>query len=166
MAVLRRAFSTEPGAARFKALLRFAAPLGREQEERARALATAHELAERPFGNGAALIEIALGEQDLDAAWAAAERHGPGHLWQPLSDASAATRPRAAADLYWPGIEEDLRFTESKKYAGIADRLVRMRDLYAAAGDDADFADLMEDLRTTYGRRPSLMAAFDQRHLP
>ena len=164
--VLRRAFSAEPGAARFKALVRFAAPLGREQEEREWALATAHDLAKRPYGTGAPLIEIALGEQDLDAAWAAAERHGPGHLWQPLSDASATTRPRPAADLYWPGIEEDLRFTDSKKYAGIADRLARMRDLYAAAGDDADFAALMTELRTTYGRRPSLMAAFNLRRLP
>lgn len=166
VAVLRGAFTSEPGAARFQALVRFAAPLGREAQERAWALAEAHRLAGERFGSGAALIEIALREQDLDAAWAAAEQHGPGHLWQPLSDASAATRPRQAAELYRPGLDEDLRFADSKKYAGIADRLVRMRDLYTAAGDDHDFADLMAEVRSAYGRRPSLMAALDRRHLP
>lgn len=166
LAVLRDAFVREAGAPRFAALLRFARPLGREEPERRWAIETAHELAQRPFGSGAALVEIALSEQDLEAAWAAAERHGPGHLWQPLSDASAATRPRAAADLYRPGVEKDLQVTDSKRYAGIAERLDRMRALYAAAGDEADFADWMAELRRTYGRRPSLMAALDRRRLP
>ena len=140
--------------------------MGREEEERAWALQTARELATSRFGTGAALVEIALHERDLDAAWEAAEKYGAGHLWQPLSDASASSHPRRAADLYRPGIAEDLRFPDSKKYAGIAERLARMRDLYAAAGDQADFALLMGDIRDDYRRRPSLMAALDRRALP
>ena len=166
LAVLRREFSTSAGAATFRTLVGFAASLGREEEERVWALQTARELATRPFGTGAALVEIALHERDLDAAWEAVESYGAGHLWQPLSDASASSHPRRAADLYRPRIAEDLRFPDSKKYAGIAERLARMRDLYAAAGDQADFALMMGDIRDDYRRRPSLMAALDRRTLP
>jgi hypothetical protein len=41
-----------------------------------------------------------------------------------------------------------------------------MRDLYAAAGDSADFEQLMAQIRADFGRRPSLMAALDRRRLP
>jgi hypothetical protein len=166
VAVLRREFTTSAGAATFKALVSFAKPLGRADVERSWALETARELATRPYGSGAALVEIALHEKDLDAAWEAADTYGADHLWQPLADASATTYPRRAADLYRPGIEQDLGFADTRKYAGIAQRLAKMRDLYAAAGDSADFAHLMAQIRADYGRRPSLMAALDRRGLP
>jgi hypothetical protein len=166
LTVLRREFTSSAGAPTFRALIGFANPLGREDEERRWALETARELATRPYGTGAALVEIALHEKDLDSAWEAADTYGAGHLWQPLADASAATYPRRAADLYRPGLVEDLRFPDTTKYAGIAARLARMRDLYAAAGDSADFEHLMAGIRSDFGRRPSLMAALDRRGLP
>jgi hypothetical protein len=166
LAVLHREFATSAGVATFRSLIDFATPLGRAEDERTWALETARELATRPYGTGAALVEIALHEKDLDAAWAAADEYGAGHLWQPLADASVSTYPRRAADLYRPGLVEDLRYPDTGKYAGIADRLARMRDLYVAAGDSADFDQLMAQIRADYGRRPSLMAALDRRALP
>ena len=163
---MRGEFLRAPSAATFKALVDFAAPLDRGDSERQWALDQARERATEPFGSGGVLVEIALREGDLDTAWQAARDYGPGHLWQPLSDASASTYPREAADLYLPGLQEDLRFADTQKYAGIAQRLARMRDLYHAAGDVEDFAELISEVRETYGRRPSLMAALDRRQLP
>lgn len=113
----------------------------------------------------AALVEIALGEGDLGAAWAAAHEFGPGHRWRELAEASRETMPREAADLHRPGIEQDLRHSNTDLYPGIADQLVVMRDLYARAGADADFTAYVDDIRARFGRRPSLMAALDRRRL-
>jgi len=166
VAVLRKEFRRQAGAATLRLLVDFASTIGRGDEERAWALDAARELAAARFGSGPALIEIALHEKDLDAAWAAAKEFGPGYNWQPLADMSAATRPREAADLYKPGLVEDLRYPDTKKYAGIASRLARMHELYDAAGDADEFAGLMSELRESYGRRPSLMAALDREDLP
>lgn len=161
--VLRSAFAASPGFAAFTQLLSFADPLGLRDAEREWALAAAR--ATLHYARGPALVEIALGEGDLGAAWAAAHEFGPGHRWRELAEASRETMPREAADLHRPGIEQDLRHPHADMYPKIADDLVVMRDLYARAGAEADFAAYVADIRTRFGRRPSLMAALDRRHL-
>jgi uncharacterized Zn finger protein len=50
----------------------------------------------------------------------------------------------------------------TKVYGNAAKALVNVRELYKRAGDADDFAAYMSELRETYARRPSLMAAFDR----
>jgi uncharacterized Zn finger protein len=161
IAVLRREFERQPGRSTFRQLLDFATAEGRGDAERAWALDRAAELATRPYGSGAAIIEIALGEGDLEMAWEAARAYGAGCLWQPLAKASESTQPIAAADLYRPHVEKDLTHPNSKLYPDIAARLAVMRDLYVRGGAEEAFAAYVGGIREKYGRRPSLMMALD-----
>jgi uncharacterized Zn finger protein len=73
--------------------------------------------------------------------------------------------PREAADLHRPAIEDALRQPNSKRYPWIAEELSRMRELYAKAGADADFAEYLRGIRERFRRRPALMAALDRKRL-
>ena len=162
LAVMAGEFSRAPGLASFRQLIDLATGVGRAPEMRTWALTEARRQAAKPFGSGATLIEIALGEKDLDAAWAAAEEFGAGHEWQRLAEASARSRPLDAAELYRPGIDQDLaRGPDTKSYPGIARRLATMKQLYASGGAPERFDAYIASLRDQYGRRPSLMKAFD-----
>jgi hypothetical protein len=48
------------------------------------------------------LVQLLLSEGDVDAAWLAADRYGPGWAWRELADRGAEARPVEAADLYRP----------------------------------------------------------------
>jgi uncharacterized Zn finger protein len=155
-------FSRSPGLATYRKLIDFATEVGHEQRMRAEALALARDQASQRFGSGAALVEIALGEGDLDAAWAAAEEFGAGHQWERLAEASVESRPIDAAELYRPGIDKDLAAgANTRSYPGIASRLATMRQLYTRAGDVARFDEYVASIRDAYGRRRSLMDALD-----
>lgn len=164
--VLSSAFAQSPGTSTFRHLVDFAAQVNRGDEMRGWALTKAREQASHPHSNGAALIEIALAESDLDAAWEAAERFGAGHQWQKLAEASAHVRPLGAAGLYRHGIDTDLAAgPNTKLYPGIARRLAIMKDLHTAGGRPEDFAAYLASIRNTYARRPSLMKALDAQGL-
>lgn len=160
--VLRREFSRAPGFATYRQLLDLARDVGRAQDMRTWALTFAREQAITAFGSGAALVEIALGEGDLDAAWEAANEFGAGHLWQRLATASADSRPIDAAQLYRPGIDDDLAAgANSRLYPDIAKRLATMKELHTRGGEVARFEEYLASIRETYKRRPSLMRALD-----
>lgn len=162
LGVMSNEFSGSPGLATYRQLIDLASEVGREQEMRTWALTWARQQAAKPFGSGATLIEIALGEGDLDGAWAAAEEFGAGHGWQQLAKASAQSRPIDAAELYRPGIDQDLaRGANTKLYPGIATRLATMKELYVGGGAGERFEEYLASIRETYGRRPSLMKALD-----
>ena len=113
IAVLRADFVRHPAVHTYRLLVDFAATIDRADTERAWALDHARELASGP-GAGAVLVQLSLSEGDVDAAWAAADRHGPGWAWKELAAQGAETRPVAAADLYRPQLEKDLRHPNSK----------------------------------------------------
>ena len=140
LAVLRREFDQRPGRTSYLPLLDLAAELGRWDEERAWALARARDQAARPYVEGAALIEILLGEGDLDEAWRVAREFGAGSMWEALAVASVEKRPLDAAGLYRPRIEADLTYPDTKLYPGIAERLDVMWDLHERAGAAEVFA--------------------------
>ncbi len=162
--VLRAQFQEAPGAATFTALVRFADALGRRAAEREWALATARATADS-YLQGAALVDIALAEDDLAAAWQAAETYGAGYRWRDLAAASVDSMPRESADLYRPWLEDELRYPDTRRYAPIADTLALMRDLYARAGAAAEFAEYIADIRSRFRRRPSLMRELARRGL-
>ena len=164
IAVLRNDFVRRPTVEAFRSLLDFAATIDRADTERTWAFDHARELAGGP-GAGSLLVQLSLSEGDVDAAWEAADCYGPGWAWQELARQGAETRPVAAADLYRPKLEKDLRYPNSKIYPEIAATLATMAQLYEKGGRSADFASYIAKLRQDYGRRPALMKALKAKGL-
>ncbi|ORB85489.1 hypothetical protein B1987_18745 [Mycobacterium kansasii] len=164
IAVLRADFVRQPSVRAYRVLLDFAATHDRAETERAWALDHARELAAGP-GAGAVLVQLYLSEEDVDAAWEAADRYGPGWAWKELAAQGAEARPVAAADLHRPSLENDLRYPNTKLYPGIAATLATMAKLYERGGRSADFAQYIAKVRQDYGRRPSLMKALQAKGL-
>jgi uncharacterized Zn finger protein len=165
IAVLRADFVRQPSVGAYRVLLDFATGVDRVDTERAWALDHARQLASDRFAAGAVLVQLSLSDGDVDAAWQAADRYGPGWAWRELADRGAEARPVDAADLYRPELEKDLRYPNSKLYPDIAARLSTMAKLYERGGRSADFASFIAQIRQDYGRRPSLMKALDAKKL-
>ena len=165
VAVLRADFIRQPSVPTYRVLLDFAAGLDRADTERTWAFDHARQLASDRSAAGAVLVQLSLSEGDVDAAWLAADRYGPGWAWRELADRGAEARPVEAADLYRPQLENDLRHPNTKLYPGIAATLATMAELYERGGRSADFASFIAQIRQDYGRRPSLMKALDAKGL-
>jgi uncharacterized Zn finger protein len=163
--VLRADFIRQPSVQNYCVLRDFAAGIDRADTERAWALDHARQLASDRYAAGAVLVQLLMSEDDIDAAWQAADRYGPGWAWRELADRGAEARPVDAADLYRPQLENDLRYPNSKLYPDIAERLATMAELYERGGRSADFASFISQIRQDYGRRPSLMKALDAKKL-
>jgi hypothetical protein len=168
--VLQAAFVQRVGPPTWRALLDFAARLNRDEELREWAIAAAEELREwaiaaaeelagRPHGSGSDLINVYLSESRLEEAWRAAKRFGAGSAWRALAEASAALRPREAAELYRPEIEARLVRANTAAYPEVAQLLADMRRLSVAAGEIDSFEAYLAELRDRYARRPSLLKA-------
>ena len=104
--VLRTDFMRQPSVPTYRVLLDFAADVDRVDIERTWAFDHARQLAASDrFAAGAVLVQLCLSEGDVDAAWQAADRYGPGWAWRELADRGAEARPVEAADLYRPQLE-------------------------------------------------------------
>jgi uncharacterized Zn finger protein len=161
--VRRGAFTRQPGARALAALLGVAAALGIGDQERSRAWQETETAAAKPYGNGAALIDIALDSGELDAAVLAASNYGAGHLWQTLADAcTAADQPGVAAELYQDQIEGLLKNANTRNYPTAVGYLIKVRALYAAMGQDPAFASYLDSVREANKRRSSFMAELNR----
>jgi hypothetical protein len=166
LAALRADFVRQPSVGAYRVLRDFAAGVDRVDTERDWAFDHARQLAATDrFAAGAVLVQLHMSDNDIDAAWRAADRYGPGWAWRELADRGAEARPVGAADLYRPELEKDLRYPDSKLYPDIAARLATMAKLYERGGRSADFASFIAQIRQDYGRRPSLMKALDAKKL-
>ena len=165
VAVLRSDFARQPSVPTYRVLLDFAAGVDRADAERIWAMDHARQLAADPYAQGAVLVQLLLSEGDVDAAWEAADRYGPGWAWRELADRGAKARPGDAADLYRPQLESDLRYADTKLYPRIAATLATMSKLYERGGRTDEFASLIAQIRQDYGRRPSLMRALNAKGL-
>ncbi len=163
--VLRSAFRSRPGSETYSMLLDFARLDAREEREREWAIDHVRSSTVTNASGGAVLIELALFDGDLDAAWDAATTYGPGHGWRELALASSADRPLAAAGLYRPFLAAELRQADTRKYPTIATTLVTMRQLHERGGRPADFAAYLAEVRATYAKRSSLMRELDKHGL-
>ena len=162
--VLRGSILSSPGPASLKTLLDFAQEHGVAEAERRWAITQLRSQA-ASSGSGSALVRVALSDGDVEAAWQAAEEFGVGDAWQELANASRFSHPRAAADLYEVQVREDLRHANTRVYPEVANKLGVMRGFYSSAGQDAEFQELIGDIRRTHKRRSSLMKALDQARL-
>ena len=89
-------------------LLTTAEPLDRREEEQRAALEWAES---QDWRTGDTVITLALHIDDVDRAWAAADRWGADCTWQALADAEPQPRPDDAIDLYRHRVKEVLRKT-------------------------------------------------------
>lgn len=163
--VLRADFVQQPSVQNYRVLIDFATGIDRADTERTWALEHARQLASDRFAAGAVLVQLLLSEGNVDAAWQAADRYGPGWAWRELAVRGAEARPVDAADLYRPQLEKDLRYPNSKLYPDIAATLATMAQLYERGGRSADFASFIAQIRHEYGRRPALMKALNAKGL-
>jgi hypothetical protein len=147
VAVLRADFMRQPSVPTYRVLLDFAAGINRAEAERIWAIGHAQLLASDPYAHGAVLLQLLLSECDVEAAWQAADRYGPGWAWRELADRGAMARPVDAADLYRPQLENDLRYPDTSLYSGIAATLATMAELYDRGGRSADFASFIAQIR-------------------
>lgn len=166
LAVLRRAFARQPGRAAYEVLSRVADRLGVGNVERTWAVEEAKRIARRPHMTGQALVEIALGDDDVERAWAAADDFGAGNAWRRLAEASKESMPMRAVGLHLEALAPKLERADRGAYADVAAQLREMREYYKRGGAVADFEVLVRSLRDTYRRRPSFIATLDKARLP
>lgn len=166
LAVLRRAFARQPGRAAYEVLSRVADRLGVGNVERTWAVEEAKRIAQRPHMTGQALVEIALGDDDVERAWAAADDFGAGNAWRRLAEASKESMPMRAVGLHLEALAPKLERADRGAYADVAAQLREMREYYKRGGAVADFEVLVRSLRDTYRRRPSFIATLDKARLP
>ena len=175
LALMRRQFEARPSHLTYEELMQVAERLNCRDQQRDWALAFARTAAEqsgavahsgRGAGGADVLIDIFLGEGDLEAAWEAADTYGVGYQGLSLAKASREAYPRRAADLYLAELEPSLGYADSRSYRRVAATLVDIRALFEAAGDTTDFEAYVLSLRETYKRRPAFIAALDAKGLP
>lgn len=161
LSVMRNYFARFPSPQAMRLLKDVAAAAGDVEQELAWALETAETLAAQ-VRDGSVLVRIALAENDLVAAWSAAERFGAGGAWKELAEASANDLPVAAADLYRPELDRLLLHPDTRVYGEVASILSTMRYLYERVGEQATVDAFIAEIREKYRRRTSLIAALDR----
>jgi hypothetical protein len=161
--VRRDAFARHAGWSSFAKLLDAARLADRADAERTWALAEAERQAAQPYRDAAALIDIALHEDDPHGAMRTAERYGAGDIWQRLADACATTMPAASAQLYQAQIAELLREASSRNYAIAVGYLVKLRELFVRMDQLPAFEVYLDRVRDANKRRPTFMAALGRR---
>lgn len=143
----------------------FAAELGQGEAERSAALRTADDRAARVQAADLP-IELALHDKDLDRAWEAADRYGPGVRWQMLAEASAQSMPERTIELCRGALPAQLLHADRRDYHVVAETLTAMRVLAERIGA-VDVVDAeVRSIREQYRRRPRLMDILNQHGLP
>ena len=114
---------------------------------------------------------VPLEIDNIDRAWAAADRWGADCTWQALADAEPQPRPDDAIELYRRDIERALLKAGRPSAQRAAAAAVRMR-LITAAADARDgggrveaFTAWVGGLREAHRRRPTVGQEFDREGL-
>lgn len=167
LSLMRRQFARDPAWRSFTYLGSYADRFGLGELERAWARDEARRKAEARNGTGDALVSIALGEGDGDAAWAAADRYGAGPvMMEQIARDTSETHPARAADHFRSRAEAMLQRPDTRVYPHAAALLVRVGQLQAAAGTITDWEAYVRGLRRRYSNRPALRRELDKARLP
>ena len=133
-------------------------------ERRRRETATSRSPWHRP--DGSTLVEILLLEDDVDAAWRAAEAYGcRPDLELQLAKRRADQHPADAIAVYRRHLDRALEPAKDHAYAEVVRLLTLMRPLHQRLGQDADFDRLVTEIRTHYKRRRNLIKRLDRARL-
>ncbi|HCX85237.1 MAG TPA: hypothetical protein DHV14_08905 [Micrococcales bacterium] len=117
-----------------------------------------------------ALVHFLVGVGEVQGAWDAAHRLGLDDrlAWDRLASAYESIDPGAAIEVHLDGVAADLVTASTRAYRPAARRLAQLREVAVNAGPEAvaTVDSAIADLRETYRRRPSMLAAFDGAGLP
>jgi uncharacterized Zn finger protein len=107
-------------------------------------------------------LEIALWEDDLDAAWVA---HQTGQCQQrlriQLAQALAATRPADALQLYREVVPEIVGLTTNSAYTSAIELLRQIKPLMLALGQTAQWQAYLVKLRTAFKAKRNFIKLLD-----
>lgn len=105
------------------------------------------------------LIEVLLGDGEVDAAWRLAVAHGcPQPLWMALARAREDEHPADAVHVYQREIENLIDRKQAHWYEQAVEHVVHVGELYARGGADDDFATYLADLRHRHKPKPKFLA--------
>jgi hypothetical protein len=164
-----QAFSARPALESYRELATDAKALGDWEERRLWALSLLGRPEPEPpgvmrhpslRGRGCSeLVRVLLWEDDVDAAWQAANEGGCSRdLWLKLADLRRAEHPEDAIGVYRRHVEDVIAGKDKRAYAE-AVRLIdeTMRALYAESRQPEDFDAYVEEVRAAHKPKRNLM---------
>jgi uncharacterized Zn finger protein len=157
----RSVFQNERSLANYQTLRQAAVDSGTWPAERPKALAELGEDAKIRSAwswNGPVLIDALLDDDDLDAAWTAADGGATQDQRIRLADASVRTRPADALAVYLKAITPLTEQTGDKVYHQIARLLLAARACHETLGTSGEFRRYLTLLRMSQKRKRNLMA--------
>jgi hypothetical protein len=111
-------------------------------------------------------VRALLSDDDVDAAWAAAQADGADPTtYRDLAQRRAESYPDDAASLFRAFAEEALVDANRQAYREAVTWLRRLRKVEHAAGKDEEFASYIAALRREHRRRPSFQDELDRARL-
>ncbi|GMQ83687.1 MAG: SWIM zinc finger family protein [Gammaproteobacteria bacterium] len=109
------------------------------------------------------LVEIYLWEQDIEAAWQAANAGSCGEaLWLELAGLREKTQPRDAIMVYRMLIGPIVERTNNQAYAQAAGLLRRVKQLMGKLGEDGEFCQYLAQVRVDYKRKRNFMKLLEK----
>lgn len=169
--VYSRAFDQHPSLDAYRRLLAGAAPAGRSDDARVRAIDRLHARVEqrRPEDVSsrsvltstpvAALVDILLFDGAVDAAWKVATGHGASdRQWMTLARTREADHPLDAIVVYERETYAQIDTRKNTGYRNAVDLLARIRMLTGQAGEPDRFESLLAEVRARHKPKRNLMA--------
>lgn len=109
------------------------------------------------------LVEIYLWEQDVEAAWQAANTGSCGEaLWLELAGLREKTHPRDAIRVYRMLIDPIVERTNNDAYAQAVGLLRRVKRLMDELGEETEFRQYLARLRIEYKRKRNFMKLLEK----
>lgn len=109
------------------------------------------------------LVEIYLWEQDIEAAWQAANAGSCGEaLWLQLAGLREKTHPRDAIMVYRMLIGPIVERTNNQAYTQAAGLLRRVKQLLGKLGEDGEFRQYLAQVRAEYKRKRNFMKLLER----
>ena len=109
------------------------------------------------------LVEIYLWEQDVDAAWQAANTGSCGEaLWLELAGLREKTHPRDAITVYRMLTGPIVERTNNQAYTQAAGLLRRVKQLMGRLGEDGEFRQYLAQVRVEYKRKRNFMKMLEK----
>ncbi len=108
-------------------------------------------------------MEIYLWEQDVDAAWQAANTGSCGEaLWLRLAGLREKAHPRDAITVYRMLIGPIVERTNNQAYAQAASLLLRVKQLMGQLDEDGEFRQYLAQIRVEYKRKRNFMKLLEK----
>jgi uncharacterized Zn finger protein len=172
LALRRSRFEAERTLAGYQSLRQAAESTGTWATEREQALsllsadaASARGRPRLPWASGPVLIDVLLGDGEVDEAWTAADGVASQEQWLRLADAVAASRPADALPVYLHAIEPLRAQTGNGVYEQVARLLLAARGCHRALGTPVEFDRYLALFRTDQKRKRNLMKILNQKGL-